>query len=65
VIIAVLTATLLALVHLETSSAHAKNNTPAARPGRLRTDLRDGRHTTVPAGQNARNALILQAILDH
>lgn len=37
----------------------------AARPARLRTDLRDGRHTTVPAGQNARNALILQAILDH
>ncbi|MEV0283928.1 MULTISPECIES: hypothetical protein [unclassified Kribbella] len=37
----------------------------AARPDRLRTDLRDGRHTTVPAGQNARNALILQAILDH
>jgi hypothetical protein len=35
----------------------------AARPGRLRTDLKDGRHTTVPAGQNARNALILQAIL--
>jgi hypothetical protein len=37
----------------------------AARPGRLRTDLRDGRHTTVPAGQTARNTLILQAILDH
>ncbi|MEU4606616.1 hypothetical protein AB0F43_26790 [Kribbella sp. NPDC023972] len=37
----------------------------AARPGRLRTDLRDGRHTTVPAGQDARNALILQGILDH
>jgi len=34
----------------------------AARPGRMRTELRDGRHTTVPAGQNARNALILQAI---
>jgi hypothetical protein len=37
----------------------------AARPGRLRADLRDGRHTTVPAGQTARNTLILQAILDH
>ncbi|MFD3402549.1 hypothetical protein ACFWUU_17830 [Kribbella sp. NPDC058693] len=34
----------------------------AARPDRIHTDLRDGRHTTVPAGQNARNALILQAI---
>jgi hypothetical protein len=34
----------------------------AARPERLHTDLRDGRHTTVPAGQNARNTLILQAI---
>lgn len=34
----------------------------AAHPERLHTDLRDGRHTTVPAGQNARNALILQAI---
>jgi hypothetical protein len=34
----------------------------AARPSRLRTLLRDGRHTTVPAGQNARNALIVQAI---
>ena len=34
----------------------------AAHPERMRTDLRDGRHTTVPAGQNARNALILQAI---
>jgi hypothetical protein len=34
----------------------------AARPERIATDLRDGRHTTVPAGQNARNALILQAI---
>jgi hypothetical protein len=34
----------------------------AARPDRLHTDLRDGRHTTVPAGQDARNALILQAI---
>jgi hypothetical protein len=34
----------------------------AARPERIRTELRDGRHTTVPAGQNARNALILQAI---
>ena len=34
----------------------------AAHPERLHTDLRDGRHTTVPTGQNARNALILQAI---
>ncbi|MGW7679197.1 hypothetical protein ACWGID_00560 [Kribbella sp. NPDC054772] len=34
----------------------------AAHPERLHTDLRDGRHTTVPAGQDARNALILQAI---
>ncbi|WP_427887981.1 hypothetical protein ACQHIV_33265 [Kribbella sp. GL6] len=34
----------------------------AAHPDRLHTDLRDGRHTTVPAGQDARNALILQAI---
>ncbi|WP_238153000.1 hypothetical protein [Kribbella speibonae] len=34
----------------------------AAQPERLHTDLRDGRHTTVPTGQNARNALILQAI---
>jgi hypothetical protein len=34
----------------------------AASPERLHSDLRDGRHTTVPAGQNARNALILQAI---
>lgn len=34
----------------------------AAHPERLHTDLRDGRHTTVPAGQNARNTLILQAI---
>jgi hypothetical protein len=34
----------------------------AAHPERIDTDLRDGRHTTVPAGQNARNALILQAI---
>lgn len=34
----------------------------AAHPERLDTDLRDGRHTTVPAGQDARNALILQAI---
>ena len=34
----------------------------AARPERMHIDLRDGRHTTVPAGQNARNALILQAI---
>jgi len=34
----------------------------AARPERMRTDLRDGRHTTVPAGQTARNTLILQAI---
>ncbi|MEU4294243.1 hypothetical protein AB0E63_38995 [Kribbella sp. NPDC026596] len=34
----------------------------AAHPERMRTDLRDGRHTTVPAGQNARNALILQTI---
>jgi hypothetical protein len=34
----------------------------AARPERMHADLRDGRHTTVPAGQNARNALILQAI---
>ncbi|MFF0339701.1 hypothetical protein [Kribbella sp. NPDC004875] len=34
----------------------------AAHPERLHTDLRDGRHTTVPAGQGARNGLILQAI---
>jgi hypothetical protein len=34
----------------------------AANPDRLHTELRDGRHTTVPAGQNARNTLILQAI---
>ena len=34
----------------------------AASPDRLHTDLRDGRHTTVPAGQSARNTLILQAI---
>ncbi|MGZ0150396.1 hypothetical protein ACXJJ3_25285 [Kribbella sp. WER1] len=34
----------------------------AAHPERLHTDLRDGRHTTVPAGQDARNTLILQAI---
>lgn len=34
----------------------------AARPERLHTDLRDGRHTTVPDGQDARNALILQAV---
>ena len=34
----------------------------AAHPERMRTDLRDGRHTTVPAGQTARNTLILQAI---
>jgi hypothetical protein len=34
----------------------------AARPSRMRALLRDGRHTTVPAGQNARNTLIVQAI---
>ncbi len=34
----------------------------AARPSRLHTLLRDGRHTTVPAGQTARNTLIVQAI---
>jgi hypothetical protein len=34
----------------------------AARPDRIETDLRDGRHTTVPAGQTARNTLILQAL---
>jgi hypothetical protein len=34
----------------------------AAVPRRLRLDLRDGRHTTIPAGQTARNSLILKAI---
>jgi hypothetical protein len=34
----------------------------AARPSRVHTLLRDGRHTTVPAGQTARNTLIVQAI---
>lgn len=34
----------------------------AARSNRESAYLRDGRHTTVPVGQNARNALILQAI---
>jgi hypothetical protein len=34
----------------------------AAQPSRLTTFLREGVHTTVPAGQNARNELIVQAI---
>ncbi|TCN40194.1 hypothetical protein EV644_106122 [Kribbella orskensis] len=34
----------------------------AAQPGRLSTYLRDGLHTSVPLGQNARNELIVRAI---
>jgi len=34
----------------------------AAMPSRLTTYLRDGVHTSVPLGQNARNELIVQAI---
>lgn len=34
----------------------------AAKPSRLTTYLRDGVHTTVPLGQDARNELIVQAI---
>jgi hypothetical protein len=34
----------------------------AAQPSRLTTLLREGVHTTVPAGQNARNELIVRAI---
>jgi hypothetical protein len=35
----------------------------AAQPSRLTQLLKEGVHTTVPAGQNARNALIVQALL--
>jgi hypothetical protein len=34
----------------------------AARPGRLHNDLRDGVHTSVPTGQDARNQLIVDAL---
>lgn len=34
----------------------------SAHPGRIRTDLRDGVHTSVPAGQDARNQLIVDAL---
>ncbi|TDD45723.1 hypothetical protein E1263_38060 [Kribbella antibiotica] len=34
----------------------------SARPGQVRAYLRDGIHTTQPAGQKARNALIAQAL---
>jgi hypothetical protein len=34
----------------------------AAQPGRLTTYLRDGLHTSVPLGQNARNELTVRAI---
>jgi hypothetical protein len=34
----------------------------AAQPWRLTTYLRDGVHTSVPLGQNARNELIVRAI---
>ncbi|WP_405062592.1 hypothetical protein OG474_13385 [Kribbella sp. NBC_01505] len=34
----------------------------SARPGQVRAYLRDGIHTTQPAGQQARNALIAQAL---
>ncbi|GAA1591271.1 hypothetical protein GCM10009789_51540 [Kribbella sancticallisti] len=34
----------------------------AARPDQVRTYLRDGVHTTIPVGQDARNALIVDAI---
>lgn len=33
-----------------------------ARPSRIRTSLRDGVHTTVPIGQDARNQLIVDAL---
>ncbi|HZX05135.1 hypothetical protein [Kribbella sp.] len=33
-----------------------------ARPSRIRTSLRDGVHTTVPTGQDARNQLIVDAL---
>jgi hypothetical protein len=33
-----------------------------ARPGRVTTYLRDGVHTTVPLGQDARNGLIAGAL---
>jgi hypothetical protein len=35
----------------------------AAQPSRLTTLLREGVHTTVPAGQDARNDLIVQALI--
>lgn len=34
----------------------------AAKPGRLTWYLREGLHTTIPAGQDARNELIVQAL---
>jgi len=36
----------------------------AAQPSRLTSCLREGVHTTVPTGQNARNDLIVQALLE-